>query len=298
MYGINTAMVTPFDDKGCVDFAAMSKHIDFLISKGVHNLYPLGTMGEYALMDVTERKDTAEKVVNYVGGKVGVFIHIGAMTQKDAVELAKHAYDIGADGVGAISPFFYHVSQQELYDYYAAISAAVPEDFPIYMYNLPGMTGNDILPATVAKLAELPNIAGIKNTMANDARISELYRGCPSDFTIISGDDLIGFAGLSLGAKGLVSGTSNVFPELFVSMYNCVQNNDLAGAAARQNQIHQVLALLDYDLRPGYVKEILRMRGLDRSYSRAPLMTCCTEESYNRIQTGLQQIFAGTDITL
>ena len=144
MYGITPAMVTHFDEKGSIDFSAMRDHVEFLISKGVHNLYPLGTMGESALMSTEERKTVAERAVEYAGGRAGVFIHVGALRQEDAVELARHAHSIGADGVGAISPYFYHVSQQELYDYYAAISRSVPEDFPIYIYNLPGMTGIDV----------------------------------------------------------------------------------------------------------------------------------------------------------
>ena len=108
MFGICTAIVTPFDQSNHVDFDVMRNHIDFLISKGVHNLYPLGTMGEAALMTIEEREEVAEKVVDYVAGRVGVFIQIGALSQNDAVRLARHAHSIGADGIGAISPYFYH----------------------------------------------------------------------------------------------------------------------------------------------------------------------------------------------
>lgn len=295
MYGINTPLVTPFDEKGKIDLPAMQEHIDYLISAGIHNLYPLGTMGEAALISVEERKVVAEKVLDYVAGRVGVFIHVGALSQTDTIELACHAKDIGADGIGVISPYFFHLDQQEIYDYYVAVSNSVPDDFPIYMYNLPGMTGNDILPETILSLSKFKNIVGIKNTMANDARLGELTQNCPEDFTIISGDDLIAFSGLALGASGLVSGTSNAFPELFVSMYDCVRKNDLSGAVFRQKQLYQILKLLNNDLKPCYVKEILNMRGFKKTYARAPLMNCCTDADHHRIHEGLLTIFKDTD---
>ena len=288
-------MVTPFDQQGRVDFEAMKEHIDFLIEKGVNNLYPLGTMGEAALMSVPERKELAEKIVNYVDNRVGVFIHIGSLSQADAVELARHAESIGADGVGAVSPYFYHIDQTDLYNYFAAISESVSEDFPVYMYNLPGMTGNDILPETVVRLAQRSNIVGIKNTMPVDMRISQLSRSCPKDFDVISGDDLIALSGLTLGAKGLVTGTSNIFPEVLVSMYKRVQENDLRGAAAEQHKMYEIAEMLDCNYKPATIKAILELRGFRRTYSRAPLQRLCTEEEYAHFRSRLREIFAGRD---
>lgn len=298
MSGINTALVTPFDADDRIDFEAQKEHIEFLICRGVDNLYPLGTMGESSMMSVAERKAVAEHAVQYAAGRVGVFVQVGALVLRDAIDLARHAHAIGACGVGALTPYYYHLSQSDLLEYYTAIARSVPEDFPVYMYNLPGMSGNDLLPETILKLAELPNICGIKNTMADCVRTGKLIRQSPSDFRVISGDDFIAFPALGLGAKGLVSGTSNMFPELFVEMYRAVQANDLHTAAAAQQKIYEVFDVLRGDLRTCYVKAVLEMRGLKRTYARSALQRCCTDAQYEAIRSGLQKIFQGTSISL
>ena len=296
MSGINTALVTPFDADDRIDFDAQQAHIEFLIARGIDNLYPLGTMGEASLLCVEERKAVAEHAVQYAAGRVGVFVQVGSLVLRDAIELARHAHAIGADGIGALTPYYYHLNQNDLIEYYTAIARSVPEDFPVYMYNLPGMSGNDLLPDTIVKLAELPNICGIKNTMADCVRTDTLLRHCPPGFRVISGDDYLAFPALSFGAKGVVSGTSNMFPELYVTMYQAVQNNDLHTAAAAQQKIYEVFEVLHGDLRPCYVKAVLEMRGLRRTYSRGSLQRQCTEEEYRAIRAGLQRVFSGTDI--
>lgn len=298
MRGVNTPMVTPFDSEGKVDFDAMKAHVDFLISRGVSNLYPLGTLGEGVLMTLEERKKVAETVVEHTAGRVGVFIHVGAQRTDDAAALARHAQEIGADGVGAITPYFYRADQEDMYDYFAAISQAVSEDFPVYMYNLPGVTGNDLKPETVRDLSKRSNIVGIKNTMDSDLRISQLYRCCGEEFSLISGDDTNPLGGLALGAKGVVSGTSNVFPELFVELYKYVQENDLAQAARTQHRIYQFVDLMKNDYRPCYIKAMMEIRGLKKSFSRAPLKRCCTQEEMQYLRRGLSEIFDDAEIRI
>ena len=298
MYGINTPLLTLFDTQGNIDFKAMTKHIDFLIAKGVHKLYPMGTIGEGTLMTLEERKSLAEQIVNYVDHRVGVFIHIGALSQKDAVDLASHAERIGADGVGAVSPFFYHVSQTDIYYYFLAISESVSDNFPVYLYNLPDMAGNDITTTTVAELAKRPNIMGIKNTMPTTYRIHELLCACPENFNVISGDDMVAFTGLALGAAGVVSGTSNIFPEILLEMYRCVQQNDLSGAAAAQKKVYEIARILNFNFKPSAMKAILEMRGFKRSYSRQPLEPFCSEQEYSFIYQSLKKCFSDTDYIL
>lgn len=291
-------MVTPFDSDGKIDFDAMKAHVDFLISRGVSNLYPLGTLGEGILMTLEERKKVAETIVEYAAGRIGVFIHVGSQRTEDAVTLARHAEAIGADGIGAVTPYFYRADQEDMYDYFAAISNSVSEDFPVYMYNLPGVTGNDLKPETVRNLAKRGNIVGIKNTMPSDLRISQLYRCCGKEFSLISGDDTNPFGGLALGAKGVVSGTSNVFPELFVALYKHVQENNLEEAAKAQHRIYQFVDLMKNDYRPCYIKAMMEIRGMKKSFSRAPLKRCCTEEEMQYLRKGLLEIFDDTEIRI
>lgn len=295
MHGVNTPLVTHFDQHGQVDFQAMKEHIDFLIAKGIDNLYPMGTIGEGNLMSVDERKKLAEKIVEYVDGRVGVFIHVGAISLHDALELSRHAEQIGADGIGAVSPFFYHLSQSDIYNYFAEISKCVSEDFPVYLYNLPDLTGNDVQAETVQKLSQRSNIVGIKNTMPTTFRLFKLLSICPPDFDIISGDDMVAFAGLALGAVGLVSGTSNVFPEVFTSMYRNVRQNNLAEGAAEQHKVYRIAEMLNFNFKPSAIKAMLELRGFKKTYARAPLQCSCGEEEYAGYREILKDIFKDTD---
>lgn len=295
MHGVNTPLVTHFDQHGQVDFEAMKDHIDFLISKGIDNLYPMGTIGEGNLMSVSERQKLAEQIVEHVNGRVGVFIHVGAISLHEALELARHAQQIGADGIGAVSPFFYHLTQEDIYSYFAEISRSVSDDFPVYLYNLPDLTGNDIQAETVLKLSQRPNIVGIKNTMPTTFRLFKLLSICPPDFDVISGDDMVAFAGLALGAVGLVSGTSNIFPEVFTSMYKNVQKNNLAEAAAEQHKVYRIAEMLDFNFKPSAIKAMLEMRGFRKTYARAPLQCICTDKEFADYRKCLKEIFKDTD---
>lgn len=291
LYGITPAVITPFDKNFNIDYGALKDHVDFLIDKGVHNLYPLGTVGEAFSLSLQERKDVAEKVLEYADGRVNVFVHVGILDVKDACDLARHAHSIGAAGIGAVTPYFYGETQNDMMDYYLALSYALPEDFPIYIYNLPGCTTNDILPDSVARLAQLPNIAGIKNTQGDIIRMTELLRKVPDGFTVIMGEDQALMPALALGAKGAVSGTSNMIPEVFVKLYNAVQAGDNATAAVQQKKISQVFELMSGAVRTCHLKAALEMRGFRKMYTRAPQQTESTPEQVALFRDGLREIF-------
>ena len=291
LYGITPAVMTPFQANSEIDYAALKEHVDFLIEKGVHNLYPNGTVGEALSMTPEERQSVAEKVVEYAAGRVGVFVHVGLLDVRESIDLALHARSVGADGVGAVTPYFYNVSQNDIMDYYRALSAGLPDDFPIYIYNLPCCAVNDILPESVAELAKLPNICGIKNTQGDILRMTTLLRKVPEDFTVIMGEDQALMSALALGAKGAVSGTSNMIPEVFVSMYDAVCAGDLKTAAHCQQQISEVFELMHGSVRTCHIKAALEMRGFRKSYTRAPQQRETTPEELAEFRPGLQEIF-------
>jgi dihydrodipicolinate synthase/N-acetylneuraminate lyase len=137
LFGVTVAMVTPFDEKGQIMESSVRELVDFLIGKGVNGLYPGGTTGEMYLLTVPERKRLAEIVVKQAAGRVNVFIHVGAMAEKDTVELAQHASQIGADGIGVVTPSFFTTGARELEEYFVAIANSVPANFPMYVYNIP-----------------------------------------------------------------------------------------------------------------------------------------------------------------
>jgi 4-hydroxy-tetrahydrodipicolinate synthase len=278
LYGITTALLTPFDASGRLDVPALKEHCDFLLSAGVHCLYPLGTTGEVFMMDAGERKRVAELVVEHVAGRAPVFIHVGAIPTTLACELAKHAEAIGADGAGAVTPYYFNVSQQEMKEYYLEIARSVNEDFPLYLYNLPGCTTNDLLPKTVKELAGVRNIVGIKSSVSDFFRIVQLLNGAPESFDVIQGFDGLLMPSLLYGAKGSVSGNSNVVPEMFVKLFNAMQAKDYEAARKCQDDINGVIRLLG----PGGMacfKEALAWRGLRKTYTRQPLMGMDAKEA-------------------
>ena len=206
--GIVVPIVTPFDEAGHVDTEALKNLCEFLIEKGVHGLYPCGTTGEAVLLTTEERKLIAKVVVEQTGGRIPVFVHVGAATTGEAVELAKHAVEIGADGIAAVTPFYFGYSQEALIQYYEEILAVVPADYPVYLYNIPGCTGNDLLPKSVQYLAEkYPNIIGIKNSMPDLIRAME-YIECRENFSVVLGNDLLIAPGVLVGCDGAVSGNA------------------------------------------------------------------------------------------
>ncbi|MCR4402995.1 MAG: dihydrodipicolinate synthase family protein [Firmicutes bacterium] len=270
--GIAPAVLTPFGKDGNIDFEALAAHCDYLMNARVDALYALGTTGEVFLLDVEERRTVAEFIVKHVAGRIPVFVQVGAIPTKVACELAAHAESIGADGIGAITPYYFHADQRALVDYYEAIAASVSRSFPIYLYNLPGCTTNDLLPETVRELATVPNIVGIKNSMADMERLTSLVEAAPDDFDVIMGADTLLYPALVSGAKGAVSGNANVFPEAFVGLFTAVNAEDHEKAGRYHRFIRKAAFALKNGSNLAYFKQALEFRGFKKTYTRAPLL--------------------------
>lgn len=177
LFGVITAMTTPFTREGNVDTDALKKQTEFLIQKRINCLYPCGTSGEMYLMSVEERKVVADTVVKAAAGRGVVFVHVGAMAQKDSIDLARHAERIGADGIAVVTPSYFHVSEREMIQYYRTICSQVSEDFPVYVYVIPQLAHNDISAETLEKIAaECPNIVGVKYSYPDMRRINQYLR--------------------------------------------------------------------------------------------------------------------------
>jgi len=263
---------TPFDEKGEIDEEGIKAHFDFLIKSGVKDFYILGTTGEVFLMNKEERKKVAELVVEYVGNKGNIFIQVGSISTKEACELAQHAESIEAAGIGAITPFYYNVSQQEMEEHYLEIAKTVSDDFPVYLYNLPGRSTNDLLPETVSKLARVKNIVGIKNSMEDILRLSRLIDETPDDFEVIIGSDNILMSAILYGAKGNVSGNANVFPEIFIEFYQAIKENNYDRAHEKQIIIRHIAKVLKNGANLAYFKQALIYRGFKPTFTRKPLL--------------------------
>ena len=279
LYGVVTAMVTPFNEDETIRVEAIRQHVDFLIDKGINCLYPLGTTGEMMLMNVEERKLVAETVVDQCAHRIPVFIHVGAMKTKDACELARHACEIGADGIGAVSPAFYGATDVSLYDYYAAIAKSVPEDFPVYLYNIPQCSSNDLPVAVADRLArEFKNIVGIKYSFADMCRTLDYLKVNDGDFSVLHGCDKLINALMAMGCDGVVSGVSSVYPELFVAVYQACKRGDWDEAREKQRLANEVVDILKGGASMGHLKEALKLRGIDAGYVRGPLHNLTEDE--------------------
>ena len=154
LFGVTVAMVTPFDPNDQVDSKALSALTDMLVTQGVDCLYPCGTTGEMLRLSASERKSVAQTVVETANKRLPVFIHVGAMTLTETLELAKHAVEIGADGIGVVTPQFFGATDRELENYFVTVANSVPDNFPVYLYNIPQCAANNIKPELAAKVQQ------------------------------------------------------------------------------------------------------------------------------------------------
>lgn len=283
MHGVINAMTTPFNEDGTIDVESLKKQVDFQIEKGVDCLYPLGTTGEMYLLSTEERKLVAKTVVEHTNGRAIVYIHIGSMTTDEAIELAKHAEEIGADGIGAVTPSYFGCSDRAIIQYYKDISNSVSADFPIYLYSIPQCSGNDIQPSVAQTIAnQCKNVVGIKYSYPDMLRILNYININNGDFSVLVGPDKLFLAGLVSGAKGVVSGCAGPMPEPFVAIYKLYKEGRLIEARNMQRTAIKVIDILRAGSDMGVFKEVLRRRGVTaNSFMRRPLLEIDNDDAEN-----------------
>lgn len=273
LYGVITAMTTPFTQEGKVNVAALEEQTEFLIGKGVQCLYPCGTTGEMYLMSPEERELVAETVVKKAAGRVTVFIHVGAMTVEETIRLAKHAHQIGADGVGVVTPSYFTVNERAMVEYYKTVCAALPEDFSVYVYVIPQLAHNDVSAACMEEIAAAcKNVVGVKYSFADMRRINEYLQVRGGSFSVVPGADDLFLASLACGCDGVVSGCSGPFPEAFVAVYKAFQAGDIQGARKAQAAATRLVKLMEFGGDMSIFKHILTFRGVTGGHMRKPLL--------------------------
>lgn len=278
LYGVTAAMVTPFTEQGRVDRKSLALLTEMLVEKGVNCLYPCGTTGEMVHLTESERKEIAETVVEAAAGRAEVFIHCGALRREETEALLVHAQSIGADGAGIVTPMFLPADDREMKYYYKQLSALVPPDFPLYLYNIPQCAGNDLTAGTAAEIAgECENIIGIKYSYPDMLRTLE-YLQIPS-FSVLHGCDKMFAELLMMGCDGTVSGVAGVFPEPFAAVYEAFLNRDLEGMRRWQEICIGFCDLLRCGSNMSWFKEALRQRGLAVGGMRAPQRDLPEEET-------------------
>ncbi len=283
--GIIPPVLTCFDKEGRVDEGRQREIVRYL-SQHVQGFYPCGTYGSGPLMSIQERKRVAEIVIKEKG-KAFVIVHVGAACTADAVDLAKHAEAAGADAVGAIPPYYYAYSQDQLLGYYRAIIKAVK--IPVFVYNNPELSRNPVAPDTLRTLAD-EGLAGVKDS---DFDIVTFYNFLNAvkkpGFKFIVGTEAIAAAALDAGAVAVIAGLANALPEYMQEFYGTWKKGDAETTAKKQLEVIQVRNVLKLGPTLTMTYAILRMRGFDPGYPRAPF-TEISEELYKKAQAQLKAL--------
>ena len=283
--GVGTALITPFKDNGALDEAALAKFVDWQISEGVNFLVPCGTTGENPTLSPDEHARVVEITVKTANGRVPVLAGAGSNATPRAVELARQAVDLGADGILTITPYYNKPTPDGLRLHFGAQADAVEKKkpgFPMIMYNVPGRTGLNMTAQTTLRMAdEIPNVIGVKEASGNLEQILTLLRERPEDFLVLSGDDAWTLPLMAVGAEGVISVASNEVPRL---MRQLVDTRDVA--------IHErLLPLLlgnFMEANPAPAKAALKMMGVLASDAVRPPLAPLTENSQARMQTILK----------
>ena len=266
--GIATAMITPFDENG-VNLEELGKMIEFQIDGGTDALVILGTTGEPATMTEAEKESVIRYSVKKADGRIKIIVGTGSNDTTKAVASSVKAEKLGADGVLAVTPYYNKCTQKGLYDYYKAICDAV--SIPVIAYNVPSSTAVNILPETVEKLAEIPNMAGIKEASGNMAQVCETMRRIRSKTGLYSGEDFLNLPMLAIGGAGLISVASNIAPALLKKMYTLVKQNRLEEANAVQDFLLPLEDACFLEVNPIPVKAAYNMLGFNAGVPRSPL---------------------------
>ena len=268
--GALTALVTPFRN-GEVDEDAYRALIEWQIEQGINGLVPCGTTGESATMSHAEHERVIEICVQQAAGRVPVVAGAGSNYTKEAISLTKFAKNVGADGALHITPYYNKPTQEGLYQHFKAIAEAV--DIPLVMYNVPGRTGLNMLPATVARIArDIPGVVGIKEATANLAQFSEIIENCSPDFCVLSGDDFTILPSFAVGGCGVISVLSNVMPKETAALCKASRKGDLAEAQRLHYLMMPLCRALFVETNPIPVKTALAMMGRMECEFRLPLV--------------------------
>jgi 4-hydroxy-tetrahydrodipicolinate synthase len=283
--GLFTAVVTPFRDDA-VDETALRELVERQIAAGVDGIVPCGSTGEAATLSYAEHRRVIEICIEAVAGRVQVLAGTGSNSTREAIELTRHARDAGADGALLVSPYYNKPTQDGVVAHYAAV--ARDTRLPLVAYNIPGRTGSKLLPATIARLAEIEHVVGIKESSGDLDQISRVVATCPEGFCVLSGDDVLTLPVIAVGGRGVISATANVAPRQMVELVRAAR----AGELARARRLHlRLLPLFDAlfcETNPIPVKAALALLGLAEDEIRLPL-TPLTAPNRERLRATLKE---------
>ena len=271
LHGIIPPVVTPMTADQELDIPGLLKHIDFMLSKGVHGIFVLGTTGEFYALDEREKQEVTAAAVAHCKGRSPVYVGTGAETTREVIRITKMAEKEGAAGVSVITPYFIKPNQAELVEHFKRVAESTK--LPVVLYNNPATCGGlSIEPDTCAKLAEVPNIIGIKDSSGDLQNTIEIIRSTPRDrFAVLNGRDTLILAALQFGAQGAIPASCNIAPDLCVGIYETFVKGDIEAAKALQSRLHPIRMAMTLGTGNSAVKEAMGLLGRSAGPSRSPL---------------------------
>jgi 4-hydroxy-tetrahydrodipicolinate synthase len=283
--GSLVALVTPFKN-GRVDEQGLCDLIEWHIANGTDGLVPCGTTGESATLSHEEHERVVELTIQASRGRIPVIAGTGSNNTKEAIRLTKSAQNAGADAALLISPYYNKPTQEGLYQHFKAISESV--DIPLFLYNIPGRTAINILPATIARIAELKNVIGVKEATGDLKQVAETIAACPKEFIILSGDDFTTLPLLAIGGKGVISVVANVVPAETAKMMDTWFAGNLEEAKRLHFYLFPLIQAMFLETSPIPVKTALWLMGKMDSEMRLPLYEM-SEANLGKLKETLKQ---------
>jgi 4-hydroxy-tetrahydrodipicolinate synthase len=288
--GAYTAIITPFTSTGAIDTGALKNLVDSQIAAGIDGLVPTGTTGESPTLSTAEHHEVVRLVVEYADGRVPTIAGCGSNNTAEALELTKQAKAHGAAATLHVAGYYNKPSAAGYLRHYLAVADQI--DLPLIVYNIPGRTGKNIENETMLKLAEHPNIVGVKEASGDMGQIMDLIMRRPDGFTVLSGDDNLTFAMMALGGNGVISVTSNLVPERMVAMVERMSAGDMAGGRAIHYELLPLMgALMGLDTNPIPIKAALHLAGRIEEVYRLPMVPLASQA-----KARLQEVLAGYGI--
>jgi 4-hydroxy-tetrahydrodipicolinate synthase len=263
-------MITPFTRDGALDEGAVRKLARRQIDAGIHFLVPCGTTGETPTLSEQERIRIVEIVAEEARGRVPVLAGAGGYDTREVTHAAQQMARAGAAGILSVTPYYNKPTQEGLYQHYRAIAEAVP--LPIVVYNVPGRTGCNVEVGTIVRLAQIPNIVGVKEASGNMTQICEICRAVPDDFIVLSGDDALTLPIMAVGGRGIVSVASNEVPADMTRMVEHAERGDFAAARREHARLLPLMQVNFIESSPIPVKTAMAAMGLIEEVFRLPLV--------------------------
>lgn len=272
--GSLVAIVTPFR-KGKVDEQSFASLIEWQIANGTNGIVPCGTTGESATLSHEEHNRVVELTIEVVNRRVPVIAGSGSNSTDEAIALTRHAKQAGADGALLITPYYNKPTQEGLYRHYKTVAEAV--DLPLVLYNIPGRTGVNMLPATIARLSAIKNIVGVKEGSGSVQQASDIVQMCGERLTVLAGDDVLTLPIMAVGGKGVITVTANLLPADMANLVKAFATGKLEEARRIHFRLSPLFAALFYETNPIPVKEALGMMGKIDPELRLPLCAMATD---------------------